>query len=370
MLDSGDPVDAIYLDFRKAFDTVPHQRLLNKLKAYGIVGDINDWIRAFLTGRTHRVVVNSSLSSWLEVLSGIPQGSVLGPILFVLFINDLPDMVRSTAHIFADDTKVYRSVLTEQDCVELQADLTRLVEWSEKWQMEFNADKCKVLHLGHSNRKAVYKMGSVELQSTPVEKDLGVFVDDALKFRDHVSHAVNKASRLLGLIKATFSCIDGDTLPRLFTTLVRPHLEYGNIIWHPRHRIDKLQIEKIQRRATKLIPHLKHLPYEERLQVLKLPSLDFRRHRGDMIQVYKIMNGLDRLDPELFFQRAEGRCTRGHKDKLLMHHSRLEIRKNVFSQRIVQDWNSLSELTVAATTLNIFKSRLDKQWQAIRYVAP
>ena len=159
-----------------------------------------------------------------EVLSGIPQGSVLGPILFVLFIN-----VRSTVHIFADDTKIYRRVLTEQDCIELQADLTRLVDWSSKWQMKFNADKCKVLHLGHSNEKAGYKMRSVELQSTPVEKDLGVFVGDSLKFRDHVSYAVNKASRLLRLIRMTFFCIDEDTLPRLFTTLVRPHLEYGNI---------------------------------------------------------------------------------------------------------------------------------------------
>ena len=136
--------------------------------------------------------------------------------------------------------------------------------------MKFNADKCEVLHLGHSNKKAGYKMRSVELQSTPVEKDLGMFVDDALKFPDNVSYAVNKASRLLGLIRTTFSCIDEDTLPRLFTTLVRPHLEYGNIIWHPRYRIDKIQIEKIQRRATKLIPHLRHLSYEERLQALKL----------------------------------------------------------------------------------------------------
>jgi len=107
--------------------------------------------------------------------------------------------------------------------------------------MKFNADKCKVLHLGHSNKKAGYKMRSVELESTPIEKGLGVFVDDALKFRDHVSYAVNKASRLLGLIRTTFSCIDEDTLPRLFTTFVRPHLEYGNIIWHTRYRIDKIQ---------------------------------------------------------------------------------------------------------------------------------
>ena len=129
------------------------------------------------------------------------------------------------------------------------------------------------------------------------------------------------------------SCIDEATLARLFMTLVRPHLEYGNIIWHPRYRIDKIQIEKIQRRATKLIPHLRYYHMRKRLQALNLPSLDFRRRRGDMIQVFKIMNGLDRLDPEIYFFIAEGKCTRGYKDKLLMRNSRLEIRKNVFSQR-------------------------------------
>ena len=107
--------------------------------------------------------------------------------------------------------------------------------------MKFNADKCKILPLGHNNRKSVYKMENVELQTTPVEKDLGVFVDDSLKFRDHVSYAVNKACRLLGLIRLTFFSIDEEIIPRLFMTLVRPHLKYGNIIWHSRHRIDKLK---------------------------------------------------------------------------------------------------------------------------------
>lgn len=133
---------------------------------------------------------------------------------------------------------MYRGVLVEKDYVKLQ--------------MEFNENKCNVLHLGHSNRN--YKMGSVGLQSPPLEKDLEVFVDDALKFRDRVSRAANKASRLLSLIRTTFSCIDEGTLPRLFTTLVRPHLECGNSIWHSWHQIEKLQIEKIQRQATKLIP--------------------------------------------------------------------------------------------------------------------
>ena len=121
-----------------------------------------------------------------------------------------------------------------------------------------NANKCKVQHLRQSNRQAVYKMGSVELQTTPVERDLGVFTDDTLKFCDHVCYAVNKASRLLGLIRFTFSCVDEETLPRLFTTLVRPHLMYGYIIWHPRYRIDKLPIEKIQIRTTNIYHMWKH----------------------------------------------------------------------------------------------------------------
>ena len=352
MLDSDNPIDAEYLDFHKAFDSVWHQRLHAKIAAYGINSKVLEWIQAFLTDRKQCVVVNSCLLEWLEGLGGIPQGSVFGPILFVIFINDLPDMIRSTAHIFANDTEA-----------ELQADLQRLVEWSEKWQLQFNAGKWKVLHLGRNNRRLAYKMGDIELQSTKVEKDLGVYVDEELKFHQHISLAFNKSSRMLWLIKKTFSCLDEDTLPRLYKALVRPHLEYGNIIWHPHYQKVRLAVEKVQRRATKLVPHLKHLSYEQRLVALRLPSLLFRRRRADMIQVYKIMNVLDRLDPRAFFNRALNERTRGHSQRLFVGRCRLEIRKNSFSQRVVQDWNSLSDHVVTATTLNSFKSRLDKHWK-------
>ena len=126
-------------------------------------------------------------------------------------------------------------------------------------------------------------MGDIELHSTKVEKELSVYVDEELKFHQHISFAVNKSSRMLCLIK-TFSCPDEVTLPRLYKALVRPHLEYGNIIWHPHYQMDKLAVEKVQRRATKLVPHLKHMSYEQRLVALRLPSLLFRRRRGDMIQ--------------------------------------------------------------------------------------
>ena len=143
LLDQGLPVDAIYLDFRKAFDTVPHQRLLRKLEAYGIRGKLLNWIEAFLVGRKQSVVINGTKSSLTDVKSGIPQGSVLGPLLFVVFINDMSSGVTSACKLFADDSKIYGPVSTEVGIQAIQKDLTQLVGWSEKWQMGHNVDKCK-----------------------------------------------------------------------------------------------------------------------------------------------------------------------------------------------------------------------------------
>jgi len=158
-------------------------------------------------------------------------------------------------------------------------------------------------------------MNGTTLDITHAEKDLGVTVDEDLTFHHHIANAVNKASGMLGLIRKTFILIDETTVPRLFTAMFRSHLEYGNVIWHPRNRGDKLEVEKVQIRATKLIPNISHLSYEDRLKFLKLPSLDFRRRRGDMIHVFKIMNGMDRLDLHNFFTFPPNNNTRGHSKK-------------------------------------------------------
>ena len=160
------------------------------------------------------------------------------------------------------------------------------------------------------------------------------------------------------------------TVPRLFTTMFRPHLEYGNIIWHPRYRRDKLEVEKFQRRATRLIPSLKGLSYEERLRALKLPSLEHRRRRGDMIQVFKILKGIHRLDPDQLFTMSAESTTRGHGLKMMKTFSRLGVRQHVFSQRVVNDWNSFPAEVVESPTLNTFKSRLDKLGQKERFRLP
>ena len=168
-LDKGSPVDITYLDFQKAFDKEPHQRLILKLKAHGIGHGIIDWIEQW-TDRRQCVVVDGEVSNWKSVLSGVPQGSVLGPLLFLICINDLDDNITSNVLKFADDTKVFRRVNNDGDKQHLQNDLDRLVKWSEKWQM-FNFGKCKCLHTGHGNLDVNYKMGDTVLGTTVKEKD-------------------------------------------------------------------------------------------------------------------------------------------------------------------------------------------------------
>ena len=356
-IDTGHPVDVIYLDFKKAFDSVPHQRLLTKLKSFGIGDTIRNWLESFLTGRTQRVIVNGAVSNWSNVKSGIPQGSVLGPILFVLFINDLPDAISSEVKIFADDTKIYRPIVTIQDKQLLQDDIVNLQEWSEKWQLKFNEDKCKVMHIGPHNPDLIYTMNNANLKACKFEKDLGVIIDEDLKFHNHVSEAVKKANKILGLIKHTFKCLDIDTVPTLYKSLVRPYLEYGNVIWYPRYKSDAIAIEKIQKRATKIISSISHLPYKERLKVINLPSLQHRRRRGDMIQAYKIVSGIDRLDPNIFFEQPKGNMdTRGHSSKMFKKSFRTNLRMYSFSNRIHSDWNSLPDCIVNSKTPNTFKS--------------
>ena len=222
-------MDVIYFDFAKAFDTVPHSRLLNKIQGYGIHGKATEWVRQFLKDRRQRVVIKGTKSDWGKVTSGIPQGSVLGPILFVLFINDLPDDILSSIVMFADDTKLWSKVNNTEDRAALQFDIDKLATWSNDWQLSFNADKCKSLHLGHNNHEYQYSTPSTvtrkPIEKTNLEKDLGVNIDVQLKFSKHIEIQVNKANKILGMIRRSYEFLDGDSLKILFVALVRPHLE-------------------------------------------------------------------------------------------------------------------------------------------------
>ena len=372
ILDDGECVDAIYMDLKKAFDSVPHQRLLAKLKGYGIEGKLLKWIEIFLTFRKHCVLVNGAASSWTEVVSGVPQGSVLGPILFILYITDLTNVVICDMKIFADDTKIYHKTSTRQDCINLQKDIDRLQDWAEKWQLKFHPDKCKVLRIGHGHPEFTYTLttetGENPLECSHVEKDLGILVDDQLKFTQQVQQAVSKTNRLLGVIRRTYQYLDRTTFLHLYKGLVRPTLEYGVVVWSPQYQHDIDALEAVQRRASRMVPVLRHLDYESRLKALNLPTLTYRRLRGDIIDVYKYLHGILTFSHDMFNKDLyEG--TRGHSLKLFKDRSKRELRRHFFSQRVINIWNSLPDTVVTAPSVNTLKNRLDKHWrnQAVKY---
>jgi hypothetical protein len=300
-IDQGYPIDVIYLDFQKAFDKVPHKRLMSKINALGIEEEVFNWITDWLKDREQRVVLLGSNSKWTRVKSGVPQGSVLGPLLFLIYINDIDDSVCSNLLKFADDTKVFSVVPTKNDIDRLQQDLLNLCNWSQDWLMLFNVDKCKVMHIGLNNSKANYEMNGKYLEEVTEERDLGVIFQNDLKCSRQCLKAVNTANKVLGMIKRSFSVRDKDVILQLYKSLVRPHLEYSIQAWRPHFQKDIDLIEGVQRRATKLISDLKDKSYENRLRILNLTTLETRRLRGDLIEVFKIFKGFDNLDPTVFF---------------------------------------------------------------------
>lgn len=368
ILEKNKALDVIYTDFSKAFDSVAHNRLLLKLRSMGIAGDILNWIKSFLTGRSQCVKVDGETSKWKPVLSGVPQGSVIGPLLFVIFINDMPDEVKhSVCKLFADDCKLYGVVDGEDSASKLQSDLKNLEIWSKKWQLPFNTSKCKTLHLGFNNQYKRYQLNNEILEATPNEKDLGITMDGKLKFHTHASAVTKKANQVLGLVKKAYTSRDRTTISTLYKALVRPILEYGNVIWGPFYQVDIEMIESVQRRATKLVPDLSHLPYEKRLEHLRIPSLSYRRMRGDMIWVYKIRNGLVRIDCDKLFKPATVTYTRGHALKLQKKFAKKSQRTRTFSVRVINNWNNLPSHIAEASTLNKFKNLLDDHWQHLFY---
>ena len=380
ILDDDDGVDVAYLDFRKAFDLVSHKHLIYKMSKYGITDQVLNWVTAFLSHRKQRVVIRGTASEACDVTSGVPQGSVLGPLLFLIYINDLPLEVISPVSLFADDSKIFTRIISEknkggQEDVNvygkevLQRDLNSIKAWAEKWKMEFNVDKCKIMHLGRLNPGNTYTMEGANLSVTTEEKDLGVLVDNELNYEKHIRGIVNKANRMLGMIKIGFACLDKEIFLNLYPVLVRPLLEYCVQVWSPYKQKYIDLIERVQQRATKMVPGLRRMSYDDRLKELKLTRLVERRFRGDMIEAYKILTYKEDIDPEIFFQlryeRGDPELHRGL--KIFKKRSKKAPRRNVFSQRVPNPWNTLSRKETKSKKTSGFKAWFDKK-EVIRRV--
>uniref|UniRef100_A0A7M4E698 Reverse transcriptase domain-containing protein n=1 Tax=Crocodylus porosus TaxID=8502 RepID=A0A7M4E698_CROPO len=252
-LDKGEEIDVIYLDFKTAFSLVSHDHLLAKLANCGLGSTMICWLGNWLCGRTQRIVIDGSQSSWCPVTSGIPQGSVLGPILFNIFINDVDTGVRSGLAKFTNDTKLWGKVSAPEDRRVIQADLDKLSKWADENLMVFNTEKCKFLHLGKKSLQHPYSLGSATLSSTTEERDLGVMVDHKMNMSLQCDAAASKTTKTLPCIHRCFSSKSRDAILPLYSALVRSQLEYCVQFWAPQFKKDVEKLERVQRRATHMI---------------------------------------------------------------------------------------------------------------------
>ncbi len=259
-----------------------------KLKSFGLGGNLLDWIVDFLSGRSQVVKVGSVLSSETAVTSGVAQGSVLGPILFLLFIYDLVDEIgiNLSAKLFADDVKIYVEFNGANKPDSLQVGLDKLCTWANKWQLGLSINKCFILHIGRNNLNHTYNINNIALPAKTEAVDLGITVDQNLRFDKHIAGIVAKAHQRAALILRCFKTREADLLFRAFAVYVRPLLEYCSAVWNPKYVTEIRTIESVQRRFTKRIYGLHCLSYSERLLALHAESLELRRLKADLLMVF------------------------------------------------------------------------------------
>jgi hypothetical protein len=378
--DAGRQTDIAILDFSKAFDTVPHKRLLHKLDHYGIKGPIHNWITNFLTRRKMRVVLEGEQSEEVSVDSGVPQGTVLGPLLFLCHINDLPESVKSTVRLFADDCLLYREIRTFRDHLILQSDLDQLQEWARKWGMKFNAQKCYILST-KTRSHYFYQLNGVFLKEVQQSPYLGLQISTDLKWSSHISGISGRASSTLGFLKRNLRNCPPDIRRMAFITLVRSSLEYGAVVWDPYLARDVDRLEKVQRKAVRFIAK----DYRSRdpgcvtrmLRQFELPTLQDRRRRARLRMMYRVVEGqVSALPFDNFLTRTKKEKRRikpktfqdcvtdniivrqvvNNSKGLVPPDAKSEQFRNSFFVRTALDWNLLPDSIVNASSADIFTS--------------
>ena len=293
-LDRNTQSDVLVLDFNKAFDTVPHRRLLSKLEAYGIHGPILHWIANFLTQRKMSVVVEGETSHEVDVESGVPQGTVLGSLLFLCHINGMPECVKSQIRLFADDCLLYRTIKNFGDHVKLQQYLNNLIIWAEKWGMKFNVKKCYHLSVKQQSSN-FYTINGQILKQVEEIPYLGITFSDNLKWNSHINQFRKKANSTLCFLRRNLHHTSESCRKNAYLALVRSKMEYGSVIWDPYTKQDIQKIENVQRLAARFIKKDYHSRQEgcvtEMLHDLKLPTLQDRRRDQGLTLMYKVVEG-------------------------------------------------------------------------------
>ena len=361
-LDRKKQHDIAVLDFSKAFDRVPHERLLAKLHHYGVRGNTHRWIRSFLTDRSQRVVVDGAFSSPAPVVSGVPQGSVLRPILFLVFINDLPECVSSCTRLFADDCVLYREINSAADCDILQQDLAHLEEWEQKWGMDFHPDKCSVLRVHRKKDPLLhnYSLKGHILASEQHTKYLGVLISQDLTWTTHINTMVKKANSVLGFLRRNLRVSNENTKEAAYKTLVRPHLEYCCTVWNPHTKDLKHRVEMVQRRAARFTTrrYRNTSSVSEMLDHLSWETLETRRAKASLTMFYKVVNDLVDIPASTYLTPGSSRTRSSHAFKFRQFQCSQNSFKHSFFPATVVLWNSLPASVAEAPDLASFKRGL------------
>ena len=365
--DQGDIVDVLLLDFAKAFDKVSHEILLMKLFQLGIRGTLLNWIRSFLNERKFYVTVQGSNSTLRNVSSGVPQGSLLGPVLFLVFINHLCHDLESAAFLFADDVKlVARTGGTRcAGATQLQRDLDKVNDRAKSWGLPFNEQKCICIRfcrktVGNLNAGPPrYFLNGSLISNDDLGKDLGVMIDKDLRFHEQTTQASSKGRGAMhNLLRSTMNR-SREFIKELIMTYIRPVLEFSSVIWNAGFIGDVTRLEAIQRHATRRVTGIGELPYDARLRELDLYSIKGRLLRADLVQCWKIFHQRCPFEPEEIFA-LDPRQSRGHPYRIFKERFSTAARQRFFTCRIVNDWNSLPPLVATASSLETFKCELAK----------
>ena len=368
-LEEGSNIDIIMLDFSKAFDKINISILLKKLKFLGIGGNIAKWTANFLIKRKQKVIVNKQSSKWSEVKSGVPQGSILAALFFLIYISDIGDEIEhSSIASYADDSKVKRNIKVRSDAEKLQSDLTKVYKWTDKNLMQFNITKFEILRIGKQETlkaETFYKTPDDTLiKENDVVKDLGVLFNKHGNFDDHLKVKIAKCNKMCGYILRTFVTREPGPLMTLFKSLVIPIMDYCSIIWNPSKRKDIQAIEKIQRNFTKRINGLQDLSYYERLKKLNIYSMERRRERYELLYTFKILNhSVPNVGLKWKFFPRRGREIVPPPVQKNSRKSAMTMRRNSFRGKAAYLFNCLPESlrnTSSDTPMPTIKRALDK----------
>ena len=361
--DNNVQLEVVYLDFSKAFDRVSHFKLLHVLQYFQIHPSIVRWIQNYLTGRSQTTLVNEACSDSVGVTSGVPQGSVLGPLLFIVYVQDLINTITSkckntTVYAFADDLK-----LLSTDPEDLQLALNLVTVWTKQWNLLLNTAKSEHLTIRNKVPHDLY-VGNEAIPRVKHVRDLGVTISDTLKWNTHINKIRSKSNTLSHIILRTFTTSNTNLLVNLYKTYIRPVMEYNTCTWAPYLQCEIREAESVQRSFTRKLcqkSNIKYTNYIDRLNKLNLESLYSRRVKNDLILLYKILNNLVDIDFNHFFQMNSlgGYNLRRHSLQITMSTPPKTLcRRNFFTTRVISYWNSLTENIVTSPTLAIFKFQL------------